>query len=130
MILNLTQHLATPEQIAQGVVDLPPGRRKHLIDLLTVDELPTNDEIKARCSDIAAIAALVVHNNLGGDDPHPLEAMIGGAPWMMSALEKALRDQGVTPIYAFSVRESVEMVVEGAVKKTAVFRHVGFVRPE
>lgn len=129
MIINLTQHCATREQISQGAVDLPPAQRGHLIELLTVNSLPTSDEIRARCNDIALLA---VHNGLGGDgdDPHPLEAMIGGAPWMMSALEKALINHGVTPIYAFSVRESVETVVDGGVMKTATFRHVGFVRTE
>lgn len=35
-IINLTQHQATPEQLAVGVVDLPPDQRKHLRELLTV----------------------------------------------------------------------------------------------
>ena len=54
--------------------------------------------------------------------------MIGGAPFFMAALESALRDVGVTPIYAFSKREVVEEPQsDGSVKKTAVFRHAGFV---
>jgi hypothetical protein len=61
---------------------------------------------------------------------HPTHAMIGGAPWMMAALESALLDAYITPLYAFSVRESVEIAQpDGSVVKTAVFKHVGFYNP-
>ena len=54
--------------------------------------------------------------------------MIGGAPFFMSALERALLDVGITPLYAFSIRESVEKAAEdGTVTKINVFKHVGFV---
>lgn len=127
MILNLTQHVASAEQLAAGVVDLPTAERGLLIDRLTVDSLPTKQEIEARCADIAQIA---VHSGLGGDmdDPHPAQAMIGGAPWMMSALESALQSQGIAAVYAFSVRESVEhSQPDGSVRKVNVFRHAGFI---
>lgn len=127
MIINLTQHPASPEQIAVGVVDLPTAQRALLSQSLTVDALPTRHEIADRCANIAALA---VHNGIGGDDcdPHPLQAMIGGAPWMMRALEDALADVGVAPVYAFSVRESVEQTQsDGSVRKVNVFRHAGFV---
>lgn len=130
MIVNLTQHPATPEQIAQGVVDLPAYQRRLLIESLTVDTLPTRQEIADRCANIAALA---VHNGSGGDDaddPQPTAAMIGGAPWMMAELERALLDMGVPAVYAFSVRESVEQPQpDGSVRKVNVFRHVGFVQP-
>ena len=128
MILNLTQHPATPEQLAAGVVDLPIKIRQAVIGRLTVDSLPTRQEIEARCADIAMLA---VHNGFGGDDaddPHPVQAMIGGAPWMMACLEGALLDQGIAPVYAFSVRESIEQEQpDGSVRKINVFRHAGFV---
>lgn len=128
MILNLTQHLASPEQTAAGVVDLPDAQRRLLVESLTVDALPTRQEIADRCANIAALA---VHNGLGGDegdDPHPTAAMIGGAPWMMAELERALLDMGVPSVYAFSVRESVEQTQsDGSVRKVNVFRHAGFV---
>ena len=128
MIVNLTQHVASPEQLAAGVVDLPADQRRLLVESLTVDALPTRQEIADRCANIAALA---VHNGLGGDegdDPHPTAAMIGGAPWMMRALEDALLDMGVQSVYAFSVRESVEQVQpDGSVRKVNVFRHTGFV---
>jgi len=120
MILNLTQHAANADQIAVGVSDLPEADRAHLVLLLTVDALPTRAEIEARCADIATLASL--------HEPVAAQAMIGGAPWMMSALESALLDVGVEPLYAFSVRESVDQhQPDGSVRKVAVFRHGGFV---
>ena len=56
------------------------------------------------------------------------DVMIGGAPWMMSALERALRRNGLQYCYAFSVRESVEKTMpDGSIVKTNVFRHGGFI---
>ena len=120
MILNLTQHSASADQIAVGVSDLPEADRAHLVRLLTVDALPTRAEIEARCDDIATLASL--------HEPVAAQAMIGGAPWMMSALESALLDVGIEPLYAFSVRESMDQhQPDGSVRKVAVFRHAGFV---
>lgn len=121
MIVNLTQHSATAEQVAAGVIDLPDEAREALIARLTLNELPTRAEIDARCADIATLASLAF-------EQHPAQAMIGGAPWMMAALEAALVNQGIEPMYAFSVRESVEQAQpDGSVKKMNVFRHAGFV---
>jgi len=128
MIVNLTQHAATAEQIAAGVVDLPAPEREALAALLTFDALPTRQELEDRAADIAELAA---YNGLGGDDadsPLAAAAMIGGAPYLMPALEKALRAVCVTPLYAFSLRESIEQVQsDGSVRKVNVFRHAGFV---
>ena len=128
MIVNLTQHQATPEQIAAGVTDLPPAEREVLTALLTFDALPTRHEIADRAADIAELAA---YNGLSGDDadsPHASSAMIGGAPYLMPALDATLRAADITPLYAFSVRESVEQTqADGSVRKVNVFRHAGFV---
>ncbi len=40
MIINLTQHAATAEQVAVGVVDLPAEQREALIDALTFESIP------------------------------------------------------------------------------------------
>ena len=118
MILNLNQHKSTPEQ---GVTDLAPALRDILINLLTVDALPTASEVEARCADIAYLASEAF------DEP-PKYAMIGGAPWMMARLERALIERGIEPLYAFSVRESTEEVqADGSVRKVAVFKHAGFI---
>lgn len=128
MFLNLTQHPASAEQIAAGVVDLPAAQRQALTEALTVDALPGREAIEARCDYIAELAC---QHGLGGDDSddqHPAMAMIGGAPWMMRALEDALIACGIEPVYAFSVRESIEQTQpDGSVRKVNVFRHAGFV---
>jgi hypothetical protein len=117
-ILNLTQHKATPEQLKAGVVDLNNDDRAKLIAMLTFNELPLIDEITGKAMDIADIA-----NRHGYK-----KVMIGGAPYLMSALEAALIDKGISPVYAFSKRESVEVMKDdGSVEKRTVFKHVGFV---
>jgi len=122
MILNLTQHNATPDQIAQGVADLPDPQ--NLRDALTFDALPSAEEISNRAAYIAAMAQAFDMER----DQGPISAMIGGAPFLMSSLEGALREVGIEPIYAFSVRESVDQTQpDGSVRKVAIFRHQGFV---
>ena len=115
MILNLTQHPATPDQIAAGVVDLPGGW-KSLLDFTVI---PTVKELETRAIQVASIVPGEYR-----------EAMIGGAPFFMSILEDALLAREITPIYAFSVRESIEQSQDdGSVKKLNVFKHIGFVSP-
>lgn len=129
MIINLTQHAATAEQVAVGAVDLPAEQREALIDALTFESIPDAGEIRARAHDIAELACF---NGLGGDDgddPFPSHAMIGGALWLMAPLAKELRLRSIEPVFAFSVRETEEKVQpDGSVKKVAIFRHAGFVQ--
>lgn len=114
MILNLTQHPATPEQIAAGVIE--PANKDAVRRLLTFDEIPSRADIAARAAALAEIA-----------DGHDA-AMIGGAPYLMGALEDALKKKGVAPLYSFTRREVVEKTAsDGSVVKTAVFRHAGFI---
>lgn len=118
-IVNLTQHAATVAQVEDGVFALPTEEDQELKKLLTFDALPTCGEVAARA---AAIATLAVE--LGAE-----AAMIGGAPYLMAPLEKALQQRGIAPLYAYSERRSVEKTdpVTGEVTKTAVFVHLGFV---
>lgn len=129
MIVNLTQHPATPEQIADGVRDLPAAELAALRELLTFTDLPDAAEIESRAE---ALAELACSNGLGGDDaddPHPSAAMIGGAGYLMPTLERALRGYSIEPLHAFTRREVVEVAgADGSVTKTAVFRHAGWVR--
>lgn len=116
-IVNLTQHTGTPEQ---GVVELPPEVRKEVVDLITFGEIPTGTEMRRRAQRISTIAA----------DHGANSAMLGGAPYFQRLLEEELREKGIEPVYAFSVREAVEQQLpDGSVRKTSVFRHAGFVRP-
>ena len=169
LILNLTQHAPTAEQLAAGVIPLhetdhgDPSRDQsqplgleelptvedllkaglplraisrdlaqpfdRLRELLTFEELPTQYEVIERAEAIATLADHSAYLQSGGyDDPDVTHAMIGGAPFLMEPLAHALRNRGFVPVYAFSRRESEEVVQpDGSVKKVAVFRHLGFV---
>jgi hypothetical protein len=125
-ILNLTQHPATPEQVAAGVVDLTPAQRVFVSQWLTFEDVPTQRQIKSRAALLAQAAA---NDSVGVGEVGQFDAaMIGGAPYLMGPLEEALCQQGIKPLYAFSRRESVETIAaDGSVTKTNVFRHAGFV---
>jgi len=121
-IYNLTQHPATPEQKAQGVIDLPEVDRRMLAHLLTFDEIPSQEEMDNRARAIVYMLADIA--------PGGQTVMIGGAPFFMSTLEGVLTQAGHTPVYAFSKRVSVETQnPDGSVTKTNKFIHEGFVRP-
>lgn len=128
MILNFTQHAATPEQKLAGVVDLVGEELTLLKDLLTFDSLPSEDEINSRAVTLGHLASI---NGLGseGDDPWPTSVMIGGAPYLMGPLTNVLKGLRLDVLFAFTQRESVEVPQEdGSIKKVAVFRHTGFVK--
>lgn len=117
MIINLTQHAASEEQLQAGVMDLKGPEASLVKDLLTFNSLPTKQQIRLKAEELAEM--------LRGRTEH---AMIGGAPYLMGPLEEALKKRGITPLYAFSVRESVEEVQpDGSLIKKAIFRHQGFV---
>ena len=119
-ILNLTQHTATPEQIAQGVIEPSKENKEDIKDILTFDDIFDTDYDQMTNRAIA-LATICVREGCS-------KAMIGGAPFFMPVLEKALCERGVKPLYAFSVRESIEQQQpDGSVRKTNVFKHVGFV---
>jgi hypothetical protein len=129
MILNLTQHVTTDEQEAQLVV-APRMTKDEIKKLLTFEEIPSKEEIEVRATKLAEIAVSEA-SMYAGDTDNKIwitRVMIGGAPYLMGALEKAIRECGFAPVYAFSKRESVDQPQpDGAVKKIAVFRHCGFV---
>lgn len=125
MIINLTQHPATTAQIEAGVVDLDAQSLAHAKKWLTFESLPTQEEIE----DAAGILATIAHDFAVENDCEGCEVMIGGAPFLMSALESALKGEFLTPVYAFSKRVSIEATQsDGSVRKENVFMHEGFVR--
>jgi len=117
MILNLTQHEATPEQIAAGVVEPDDGMKASIREALTFNDLPSASSVFGRAIVLAQIARQWA-------DEDYTKVMIGGAPFLMWALEQELRKRRLEPIYAFSKRVVLEE--EDGVKKT-IFRHEGFV---
>lgn len=123
-ILNLTQHAASAEQRQAGVVDPSPRDAEIIRSASTFDTLPTTNEVREQAEELSAIANSALAEN-------PSAVMIGGAPFLMAPLERALVEIGLTPVYAFSRRESVEeTLADGSVAKRAVFRHLGFVEAQ
>ena len=123
MILNLTQHTASAEQIKDGVIDLPEEQRKELKKILTFDSFPTRTTINNRVKRILELVMdYAVLNEL---DTLRMKVMIGGAPYLMPPLEEGLLQSGFIPLYSFSHRVSVE---DDAGNKTSAFKHLAFVR--
>jgi hypothetical protein len=121
-ILNLTQHLSTEEQKAEGVIDLPLNLRVELNKLLTFATL--EDALKAHDRAQEIFDFLDENYNWEGIDG----AMIGGALFLMHSLVLQLYSRNVQALYAFTTREVVTIQNEdGSVTKTAVFKHAGFV---
>lgn len=138
-IINLTQHNATSEQVAVGVIevnkrmeqllaDVPnygtspteegEKMKERLLSLLNFSNIPTKEELEDRAEAIALIAS----------DCEVESAMIGGASYLMPHLEKALKERGIKPLYSFTQRESVERTLpNGEVQKTSIFKHIGWV---
>lgn len=115
-IINLTQHVCSAEQAAERVVE--PSNKGAVQTALTFVGMPTKEVISKRANALAEIAA----------KSGCKKAMIGGAPYLMGTLEKALKDKGITPLYSFSERVSIEVVREdGTTQKTSVFQHKGFI---
>lgn len=116
-IANLTQHMATAEQVSAGVFE--PADKELVKALITFTTAPSSAEMTERAKALGRIAL-----NEGAE-----AAMIGGAPYFMAPLEEALRSAGVRPCYSFTERRATETVdpATGEVRKTQVFVHAGWV---
>ena len=115
-ILNLTQHTATQEQVAQGVYE--PQNKKAIQALITFIKAPSKEEMIDRAIQLACIM----------DAEGATSCMIGGAPYFQGTLERVLKEFGFQPLYSFTERKVVETTNEkGEVVKTAIFSHVGWV---
>lgn len=118
---NLTQHPASAEQIAAGVVDPSPTDKQAIVELLTFDSIPTSLDVWQRAHDILAIAKNAGHT----------QVMIGGAPYLITEMVSQAPLYRLTCAHAFTIRESAEITQpDGSVKKVAIFRHMGFVFEE
>lgn len=110
--------MATPVQIAAGVIEPIPETKKKIVSALTFTSCPSQEEIHERAQVLARIA-LVERCNA---------AMIGGAGYLMGPLEDALRNAGIRPLHSFTKRVAVdEPQSDGSVKKTQTFIHEAFV---
>ena len=116
-MINLTQHYATLEQILAGVVEPTPAAKKEIQSLLTFNRIDETNTVASRADAIAKIAK----------EHGVTSAMIGGAPYLMPALEQALLNLDIKPYYAFTERVVEETHTDNGVEKKATFKHVGFV---
>lgn len=126
-IFNATQHNATSAQINAGVLDLAvAGQPGWLKDLLKFDSLPSAEEINERCEKIVTNIETEIFTvcDYAADG---YAVMIGGAPWLMTALLRAFSERGIRTCFAFSQRESEEEIVDGVVVKRSQFVHKGFI---
>jgi len=93
-IINLTTHSAIPGQDM-----FEPADKGRIVDLLTFDDPPSMRGI------ISTIARGIA--SLASQDPQwqrgsERAAMLDGPPWLMAPLERALRAQGIEPLYSFT----------------------------
>ena len=114
-ILNLTQHNASEEQVAEGVVN--SKSQAEIKTLLTFNEIPTDTDMLERATRISDIASIELKTN-------NKQAMIGGAPFFMPVLCEQLKAKGIQPLFAFTKRVSQDGP-NG--EKVSVFKHEGFI---
>ena len=115
-IVNLTQHSCTPEQIEEGIFDLPEGMRQRLVKALTFSPQYTKQDLEKAAEVVVGLVKEV----------DCFKTMIGGMPSFMPILEKALVKEGAAVGYARSERVSVDQQMpDGSVRKVATFRHCG-----
>lgn len=138
VLVNMTQHTLTTDQIdgfngfngIAGDVYLTlepnPACKQVVQKLLTFETIPTSETINDRAEKLAQMCIGMVSANLPSEGE--IYALIGGAPYLMASLENALRERKIHPVYSFSERQSVETTMpDGTVKKSNVFKHVGFI---
>ena len=115
-ILNLTQHLATDEQVKAGVHE--PNDKIAVKDLLTFHTIPTVDQMERKAKRLTEIA-----QELGFE-----YVMVGGAGYFMPVLERVLLEANIIPLHSFTERKTIEKQnADGTVEKVSIFQHIGWV---
>jgi len=99
---------------------------------LLIQRLAYREQVEERAERLADLAYKLVVELSGGFWPSDKSwgyVMIGGAPYLMPPLQRALLKRGLKPLYAFSRREVIEEAQpDGSVRKSIIFRHIGWVR--
>lgn len=121
MILNLTQHVATAEQLEAKVFE--PRNKKLISELLTFNSIPSHASIHSR------VKLLLKEVGWEKEVTDFNQVLIGGAPFLMSLLEYELFQNNFLPLYSFTNRVVKETILNGVVEKTSSFKHIGFVTP-
>lgn len=79
------------QPLQEGMVDLPETEGAEVQKLLTFTSIPQENLLAARAADLAQIAV----------QAGATHALIAGAPYLMAHLERALKQQGIQPLYWF-----------------------------
>ena len=125
-ILNLTQHNATANQLASGIIDLPVEFQTALKSLLTFPTTYTRADLEYRALQIHELIRDMCGEHFGAPPKHALDGvMIGGMPSFMPVLEATLVSKGIRVGYACTERQSIDKEIDGKVVKTAIFVHAG-----
>ena len=125
-ILNLTQHNATADQLASGIIDLPADFQTALKGLLTFPTTYTRADLEYRALQIHELIRDMCGEHFGAPPKHALDGvMIGGMPSFMPVLEATLVSKGIRVGYACTERQSIDKEIDGKVVKTAIFVHAG-----
>ena len=113
MILNLTQHNSSPEQIEQGLIE--PSDKTLVKELLTL-RVSSAEEMRN------AIDTKVQHLLNVADAHKPTTILVGGHPGLITILVGELKFQDYKVVMSHTDR----VVVENDGVKTSVFKHKFF----
>lgn len=111
-LLNITNHVATPDQIVDGVRE--PSNKEEIQRLITFNDIPSVDELKDVASKVADIVQKEGYQ----------QVMTGGAPYLDRFLREELDRRGIDSYYAYSKQEIIKND-DGS--STKIFKHQGFV---
>lgn len=112
--LNLTGTPCTPEMLDAGVVDLPADLLARLQRALSFDDIPVEDQIYERVSDITRIIRDAGGSPLGGTS-----VLLGGNhfPALLAALHFSLAiDCGISVRWAFAKTVHAEVTLPNGTK--------------
>ena len=128
VIINLTPHLATPDQASAGLIDMPEdgGLRAALTEALSFNHQPDQEELLRRARRVVGIMA----DYAGGMTAlQGRKVMLGGFSALMHPLQAACLKAGMQVGYAYpGLCECVDQLQpDGSVLKMAIFRHGGFI---
>jgi hypothetical protein len=117
-ILNLTQHRATKEQKDAGLIEPMEAAKAEIKTLLTFNEISDCSQIKMKSR--ARLLTLIAreYRKYG-----IAKILIEGESFFMPVLARALKEEFLIPVYAFSKR--IVTVENG--KEVSYFKHKGFV---
>lgn len=155
LVLNLTAHAATPDQIVDGLEDVEDiSRLKAYLDISEEDLMASESDLDrlldekvrgiistyilpAQAKRLLDIAEAIdpqtgsihtIHEILNvARFAFSFQAMVGGAPILMERLIPALKALRITPVYSLSTRViQDEIQPDGSTLKLSVHRHIRF----